>query len=99
MADCMADNFCLDTKTRRNPDSLVCSCTGDVNFHPVSHIEHLEHLFPPGSRDSLNCGEQRWNVEQVVLDVMHAVAEPQALCLRATGTVNDTFNRIPQRFS
>jgi hypothetical protein len=30
---------------------------------------------------------------------MHAGAEPQALCLRTTGTVNDPFNVIPQCFS
>ena len=65
----------------------------------MSHIENLKHLFPSGPRNSLNRGEQRWDVEEIILDVMHAVAEPQALCLRTTGTVNNPFYIIPQCFS
>ena len=65
----------------------------------MSHIENLKHLFPSGLRDSLNCGEQWWDLEEVILDVMHAGAEAQAFCLRAAGTVDDTLNTISQRCS
>ena len=95
----MADNFCLDTEPGCNPDRFICSCHRYVNFHPVPHIEHLEHLFPSGSGDRLN-GREKWrNLEEVILDVMDAGAKPQTLCLRSTGTVNDALNMIPQGIS
>ena len=64
------------------------------DFHAVAHVIHAEHLFGAGATGLLNRFENRWDRQEVVLNVVDAGAEADALGLPSARAVHHAVDAV-----
>ena len=65
-----ANNLCIHAKTLADGDDLLGMLGLHINLQTVAHVEYLVHLGPVCAALLLDCLEQRWNGEEVILDYL-----------------------------
>ena len=89
----MSHNLGIDVERLGNGNDLLGHLRTHVDFHAMSHIEHLIHLFPVGARTLMDGTEEWGNREHVVLDDTAVVVnEVEYLGLGTTCAMNHTVN-------
>lgn len=89
----MADDLRVDIELLADGDNLVGNLRTDVNLHAVSHVEHLVHLFPVGTRAVVDNLEQWRDGEHVVFHhTAIVVNEMQDFSLRSACAMNHSVN-------
>ena len=83
-----ADYAGLYAEAFGNLDHAGGMLRSEIDFHAVSHVEHLVHLFPVGSRFALNQVKQRRHGEHVVLYHMLVLDKVHDFGLGASRAVN-----------
>lgn len=71
----MAHYLGIDVETLADGDYLLCSFGCDVDFHAVTHVEHLIHLSPVSSRTVMDGFEERGHGKHIVLDHLAVVID------------------------
>ena len=71
----VTDNLGIDVKGLGEGDDLFCHLRTHIDFHTVSHVEHLVHLLPVCTGTLVDGTEQGWNGEHVVLDDLAVVVD------------------------
>ena len=89
-----ADDLRGDAEGFALGDDAGCGFGIAIDFHAVAHVVHAEHFFRAGVAGLLDRGEDRRDRQEVVLDVMHACAEADALGLTAAGAVHHAVNVV-----
>ena len=91
----MADNLSVYIETLTEGDNLLCHFRTYVNFHAMTHVEHLVHLLPVCATLLLN-GLEEWGYgEHVVFDNAAVIAyKMEHLCLSTTRAMNHTVNLL-----
>ena len=76
-----ADDLGVDVETAGDVDDLLGMLGRQIDFHAVTHVEHLVHLGPVGAALLLDGAEEGRNGEHVVFDDTEAVDEMEYLRL------------------
>ena len=83
-----SDDLCGNAKGFALGDDAGSGFRLAEDFHAVPHVIDAEHLFGAGAAGLLNRFEDRRDRQEVVLDVVDACAETDALGLAAAGAVH-----------
>ena len=86
------DDLSLDLKGFCCIDDRFSMLVGNVDFHPLSHVEDLVHFFVACLRRGLDGVEHGWHGKQLILDVVHVLSEFKALRKGAPGAMDEAFN-------
>ena len=70
-----AHNLRIDAKVLADFDDALCLVGREVDFHTVTHVEHLVHLGPVGVALFVNGLEEGRHGEHVILDDVEFVDE------------------------
>ena len=86
------DDLSLDLKGFCSIDDRFDMLVGNVDFHPLAHIENLVHFLVACLRSCLDGIEHRGHSKQLILDVVHVLSEFQALGKGASRAMDEAFN-------
>ena len=75
-------------------DDAGCGLRLAEDLHAVPHVIDAEHFFGAGTAGFLDRFENRRDRQEVVLDVVHASAETNALSLTAAGAVHHAVDAV-----
>ena len=71
----VTDNLGIDVKGLGEGDDLLSNLRTHIDFHAVSHVEHLVHLLPVCTRTLVDSTEEWGYGEHVVLDDLAVVVD------------------------